>query len=132
MIKKIEKINFIRIAALLIHAAKIDENYTENEKKIILSFLKSLDKDIDAENVLKEAELEEKNSNQILNFTKEIKKNDLEFKKRIIKILWKIVLSDKNSDAYENTLMRRIAGLLYVPDKIVGDIKIEILNQEKK
>ena len=132
MIKKIEKINFIRIAALLIHAAKIDENYTENEKKIILSFLKSLDKDIDAENVLKEAELEEKNSNQILNFTKEIKKNDLEFKKRIIKILWKIVLSDKNSDIYENTLMRRIAGLLYVPDKIVGDIKIEILNQEKK
>ena len=132
MIKKIEKINFIRIAALLIHAAKIDENYTEKEKKIILSFLKSLDKDIDAENVLKEAELEEKNSNQILNFTKEIKKNDLEFKKRIIKILWKIVLSDKNSDAYENTLMRRIAGLLYVPDKIVGDIKIEILNQEKK
>ncbi len=132
MIKNIEKMNFIRIAALLIHAAKIDENYTENEKKIILSFLKSLDKDIDAENALKEAELEEKNSNQILNFTKEIKKNDLEFKKRIIKILWKIVLSDKNSDAYENTLMRRIAGLLYVPDKIVGDIKIEILNQEKK
>ena len=131
MNNEIEKIDFTKIAALLIHAAKIDENYTEKERIIILNFLKSVSPDADPENIIKKAETEEKNSNQILNFTKEIKKNDLEFKKKIIKILWKIILSDKNSDAYENTLMRRIGGLLYVPDKIIGDIKIEIKNQEK-
>ena len=126
------KDDLIKISSLLIYAAKIDENYSDKEKNIIRNFLNSISADINSDEIIKLAEKEEQNSNQILNFTQEIKKNDLEFRKKIIKILWKIILSDKNSDAYENTLMRRIAGLLYVPDKIVGDIKIEILNQEKK
>ena len=127
-----EESNLIKIAALLIHAAKVDENYSEKEKLIIINFLKSVDLKIDFKKIMQKAEKDEENSNQILEYTQEIKKNNLEFKKDIIKILWTIILSDNSSDIYESTLMRRIAGLLYVPDKIVGDIKIEILNQEKK
>ena len=80
---------------------------------------------------MKKAETDEENSNQILKYTQEIKKNTLEFKKQIIKILWEIILSDNNSDLYENTLMRRIAGLLYIPDRLIGETKIKVLNKKE-
>ena len=121
----------VKIAALMIHAAKIDENYTQKEKKIIIDFLKSTNKDLDHEMILNQAEASEADSNQILEYTKEIKKNTLDFRKNILKILWKIILSDKNSDLYESNLMRRICGLLYLSDKISGEIKQEILKEKK-
>ena len=121
----------VKIAALMIHAAKIDENYTQKEKKIIIDFLKSTNKDLDHEMILNRAEASEADSNQILEYTREIKKNTLNFRKTILKILWKIVLSDKNSDLYESNLMRRICGLLYLSDKISGEIKQEILKEKK-
>ena len=121
----------VKIAALMIHAAKIDENYTQKEKKIIIDFLKSTNKDLDHEMILNQAEASETDSNQILEYTKEIKKNTLDFRKNILKILWKIILSDKNSDLYESNLMRRICGLLYLSDKISGEIKQEILKEKK-
>ena len=125
-----EEENLIKITALLIHAAKIDDNYSEKEKLIIANFLKSTDSKINFESVMKKAEYEEENSNQILKYTQEIKKSTLEFRKEIIKILWKIILSDNKSDMYEGTLMRRIAGLLYVPDKLIAETKMEILNKK--
>ena len=127
-----EESNLIKIAALLIHAAKIDENYSEKEKLIIINFLKSVDLKIDFKKIMQKAEKDEENSNQILEYTQEIKKNNLEFKKDIIKILWTIILSDNSSDIYESTLMRRIAGLLYVPDKIIGELKLEVLRENKQ
>ena len=126
-----EDSKLVKIAALMIHAAKIDENYTQKEKKIIIDFLKSTNKDLDHEMILDQAEASEADSNQILEYTKEIKKNTLDFRKTILKILWKIVLSDKNSDLYESNLMRRICGLLYLSDKISGEIKQEILKEKK-
>ena len=125
-----EESNLIKIAALLIHAAKVDENYSEKEKLIIINFLKSVDLKIDFKKIMQKAEKDEENSNQILEYTQEIKKNNLEFKKEIIKILWTIILSDNSSDIYESTLMRRIAGLLYVPDKIIGELKLEVLKEK--
>lgn len=127
-----EESNLIKIAALLIHAAKVDENYSEKEKLIIINFLKSVDLKIDFKKIMQKAEKDEENSNQILEYTQEIKKNNLEFKKDIIKILWTIILSDNSSDIYESTLMRRIAGLLYVPDKIIGELKLEVLRENKQ
>jgi|TARA_B100000929_G_scaffold97344_1_gene76387 uncharacterized tellurite resistance protein B-like protein len=123
----IDSDSLTRITALLIHAAKIDDHYSQNEKEIIMDFLKSMDKKLDAENVLKQAEREEENSNQILKYTQETKKNTLEFRSIIIKVLWKIILSDDNIDAYESNLMRRICGLLYFPDKLSGEIRLEVL-----
>ena len=120
----------ILVIALLIHAAKIDDNYSQKEKKIIMDFLKSMDKSLDAENILKQAEREEEDSNQILKYTQEIKKNTLKFKSMIIKILWKIILSDDNLDAYESNLMRRICGLLHFPDKSSGEIRLEVLKEK--
>ena len=125
-----EESNLIKIAALLIHAAKVDENYSEKEKLIIINFLKSVDLKIDFKKIMQKAEKDEENSNQILEYTQEIKKNTLDFKKEIIKILWTIILSDNSSDIYESTLMRRIAGLLYVPDKIIGELKLEVLKEK--
>ena len=122
--------DLVKVTALLIHAAKIDDNYSNKEKSIIIDFVKSVENKVNAEKIINEAEIEEKNSNQILKYTQEIKKNSLEFKKEIIKILWKIILSDGKSDMYENTLMRRIAGLLYIPDKLIGEIKTEVLNKK--
>ena len=119
-----------KITALLIHAAKIDDNYLQKEKEIIVDFLKSMDKGLDAENILKQAEKEEEDSNQILKYTQEIKKNTLKFKSMIIKVLWKIILSDNNLDAYESNLMRRICGLLHFPDKSSGEIRLEVLNEK--
>ena len=121
----------IKVAALLVHAAKIDDNYSEKEKTIIAEFLKSANGNIDVENIIKKAEEEENNSNQILKYTQEIKKNTLEFRTKIVKVLWQIILSDNKSDIYESSLMRRICGLLYLPDKLSGKIKLEILEKRK-
>tara|TARA_B100000029_G_C17193170_1_gene821449 strand:- start:271 stop:702 length:432 start_codon:yes stop_codon:yes gene_type:complete len=129
--KNIDTDNLIKITALLVHAAKIDDNYTANEKEIIADFLKSTKKNINIEDLIKKAEIEENDSNQILKYTQEIKKNSLEFKKMIIKTLWKIILSDNKSDLYEGNLMRRLAGLLYVSDKLCGEIKLEALENKK-
>ena len=123
----------LKTAALLVHAAKIDENYSNKEKEIIkkaLSELFSEEKNIDE--VIEEAENIESNSNQILNFTKEIKNLNEERKKKIIETLWKIIYSDSLSDIYEANLMRRLTGLLYLDSKVVGDIKKKIILNLKK
>ena len=120
---------YINIGALLIHVAKIDENYSEKEKEIIkktLLELGLLDKALD--NIFKKSEEAEKNSNQILEFTKEIKNKDEEFKVKIVEALWKIIYADNVSDMYEMSLMRRLTGLLYLDAKTVGDIKSRIKN----
>ena len=116
-----------KIASLLIHAAKIDENYTEKEKNIIEKTLISLG--IEEKNIVTimiKAEENESNSNQILNFTREIKNLNTEDKKKIVESLWNIIYSDSQSDMYEANLMRRLSGLLYLDNKIVGDIKERI------
>ena len=120
------------ISALLVHAAKIDGNYTEKEKKIIKSFLKNFDQnDSIIENILLKAEKLENNTNQLLSFTSLIKKNSLESKSIVVKELWKIILSDNSADEYESNLMRRICGLIYFPDIKSGEIKMEILKEKK-
>ena len=130
--KKNEQINnnsSMLIAALLIHAAKIDENYTNSEKEIIKKALVNLNlvKLNEVEKLLNIAEEKEKESNQIIEFTKEIKNNPMEFRLKIIEILWKIVYSDTNNNNYESNLIRRISGLLYVSDKDSGLIKEKII-----
>ena len=123
----------LQIAALLIHAAKIDENYSNKEKEIIKKTLSELfleEKNI--EEILKKAENIESQSNQILDFTKEIKNLNEERKKKIIETLWKIIYSDSLSDIYEANLMRRLTGLLYLDSKVVGDIKKKIILNLKK
>ena len=118
----------VLIVALLIHAAKIDENYTEKEKKIIKRVIIDLNK-VDshqADELLKLAEKKEEESNQIIEFTKEIKKYSMEFKLKIVEIIWKIVYSDGASDDYESNLIRRICGLLYISDKDNGIIKAKV------
>ena len=125
--------SLIKITALLIHAAKIDENYTEKERKIISKAILELDsKDNNIDEVLIKAEEIEKNSNQILDFTKEVKNMNEDSKIKIIEVLWKIVYSDNNPDMYENSLMRRLSGLLYLDPKIVGDTKKRVINNLKK
>ena len=123
-----EKIDiFSKTASLLIHAAKIDENYTEKEKSIIERTLIELGVDKEKlDQLMINAEKNEKNSNQILDFTKDIKNTEENFKIRIIESLWKIIYSDKTSDMYESNLMRRLSGLLYLDNKVVGDIKDKI------
>ena len=118
----------ISITALLIHAAKIDDNYTDVEKKIIKKALISLNAITpnEAEELLKKAEKIEQESNQIVAFTKQIKKNSMEFRHKIIEILWKIVYSDGSSDSYESNLIRRVCGLLYVSDRDSGMIKLKV------
>ena len=118
---------FIKTAALLIHVAKIDENYSENEKIIIKKTLINLGVDENKiDEFYKKAENTEKNSNQILEFTKEIKNLPEKNKIKIIEALWNIIYSNKNADIYETNLMRRLAGLLYIDNKIMGDIKEKI------
>jgi uncharacterized tellurite resistance protein B-like protein len=123
----------ILITALLIHAAKIDDNYTDVEKDIIKKALISLNAitSNDAEELLKKAEKIEQESNQIVAFTREIKKNSMEFRLNIIEILWKIVYSDGSSDSYESNLIRRVCGLLYVSDRDSGIIKLKVKNSLK-
>ena len=123
----------VLIIALLIHAAKIDENYTENEKKIIKKVIMDLNKisSNQADELLKLAEKKEGESNQIIEFTKEIKKYSMEFKLKIVEIIWKIVYSDGTSDDYESNLIRRICGLLYISGKDNGIIKTKVQNLSK-
>tara|TARA_B100001769_G_C22092098_1_gene589060 strand:+ start:1577 stop:1981 length:405 start_codon:yes stop_codon:yes gene_type:complete len=129
---KLEKKELIGICALLIHAAKIDDNYQETEKKIILSFIKKTNSETEKpELILNEAEKAEKDSNQLINFTNIIKKNSLTSKSIVVKELWKIIISDKNVDEYESNLIRRICGLIYFPDKLSGEIKLKLINELK-
>ena len=122
----------IKIASLLIHVAKIDEDYTEKEKNIIKKAIIELgSKNEDAEDILIRAEEIERNSNQILDFTREVKNMNEESKIKIIEILWNIIYSDSNADLYENSLMRRLTGLLYLDTKTVGDIKKKVINNLK-
>ena len=125
---KLQQIDIIsKTASLLIHAAKIDENYTNNEKIIIEKTLVELGANKEELNeLMKRAEKNEENSNQILDFTKDIKSTDQNFKIKLIESLWKIIYSDKASDIYESNLMRRLSGLLYLDNKMVGDIKEKI------
>jgi len=124
----------ILVIALLIHAAKIDENYSDAEKKIIKTTIKNLyETDFnETEKLFKIAEKKEEQSNQIVEFTKEIKKYPLKFRLKIIEIIWQIVYSDGNSDIYESNLIRRICGLLYVSDKDNGIIKTKIESSQNK
>ena len=116
-----------KTASLLIHAAKIDENYTDNEKKIIKKTLIELGiKESKADQIMLTAETNEEKSNQILDFTKEIKNADSKFKIKITETLWTIIYSNKEEDIYESNLMRRLSGLLYLDNKTVGDIKEKI------
>ena len=119
----------VKIGALLIHAAKIDENYTEKEKQIIEKAIIELSsKNEKVDEILVKAEELEQESNQILSFTKEFKNLNDNSKLKIIESLWKIIYSDKSSDIYESTLMRRLTGLLYLDPKIVGDLKEKVKN----
>ena len=123
----------VLVAALLIHAARIDENYTDIEKEIIkkaLIKLNNISSD-QAENLIKFAEKKEEESNQIVEFTREIKKYSMEFRLKIIEVIWKIVYSDGTSDDYESNLIRRICGLLYISGKDNGIIKTKVQNLSK-
>jgi len=130
--KKEKNINLenknILVAALLIHAAKIDNNYTNVEKEIIKRALIDLSMitSHEAEKLIQLAEKKEQESNQIVEFTREIKKKPMEFRLKIIEILWKIVYSDGTNDNYESNLIRRVCGLLYISDKDSGVIKLKI------
>ena len=125
--------NDILLIALLIHAAKIDENYSEMEKKIIFNFAINFSKKSKEEvlDIIKKSEECERSSNQILEYTRSIKKMDLKLKTLVLETLWKIILSDNKSGQYESSLMRRICGLLYLPDKLSGKIKLNILEEKK-
>ena len=117
----------VKIAALLVHAAKIDENYTDKEEEIIKKTLNELG--IEDENISKtieEAKIIEENSNQILDFTREVKGLPEQDKIKIVEALWSIIYSNKDADIYETNLMRRLAGLLYIDNKTMGDIKEKI------
>ena len=123
----------ILVAGLLIHAAKIDDNYTEIEKEIIKKALINLLSigPSETEELLKNAEEKEQESNQIIEFTREIKKNPTEFRLKIIEILWKIVYSDSTNDNYESNLIRRVCGLLYISDRESGMIKLKVRDSLK-
>ncbi len=127
---KLDKESVIGISALLVHAAKIDEIYSDHEKNLIKNFIKSYFLKEDANSILKDAEKLESSSNQLLNYTNIIKQNSLDFKKDILEHLWKIIISDNSIDQYESNLMRRICGLIYVPDKICAEIKLKLLNSK--
>ena len=120
-------LSLICIAALLIHSAKIDENFTEKERDIIKNALIEMGANEDnLDEIIKDAELKEKDSNQILEFTKEVKNKSYEEKKIVIEALWTIIYSDEKADLYEANLMRRLSGLLYLDAKTVGDIKEKV------
>ena len=125
--KKIKDSFLIKVGALLIHAAKIDENYTENEEEIIKKTLLELGVKIEnLSDVINEAKIIEENSNQILEFTREVKNLSEKDKIKIVEALWSIIYSNNDADLYETNLMRRLAGLLYIDSKIMGDIKERI------
>ena len=125
--------DLLHVACLMIHAAKIDENYTDREKSIVKNTIKKLNDDNeDVDKLMIIAEEKESDSNHIQEFTKSIKSMDKDKKKEIIKNIWEIILSDGNSDIYEENLMRRLAGLLYIDDKTIGEIKLNIQTEQKK
>ena len=126
-----EHLSLISVAALLIHSAKIDQNFTEKESLIIKKALIEMgaeEKKIDE--IIKDAEIREKDSNQILEFTKEVKNKKVEEKMIVIEALWNIIYSDENADMYETNLMRRLSGLLYLDPKVDGDIKEKIRSNQ--
>ena len=132
--KEVENNNYLtKVCALLIHTAKIDENYTEKEEKLIKKTLIELGLEKDkTSKIISDAMKIEENSNQILDFTREVKNLPQEDKIKIIEALWSIIYSNKDADIYETNLMRRLAGLLYVDTKTMGDIKERIKNQNSK
>ena len=127
---KLDKESVIGISALLVHAANIDEIYSDHEKDLIKDFIKSYLKDEDVNEILKKAEDIENNSNQLLNYTNLVKQNSVELKKNVIEHLWKVIISDNSIDQYEANLMRRICGLIYFPDKECAEIKLNLLNSK--
>ena len=133
--KEIDNINtnLIKIGALLVHAAKIDENYSLEEKEIIKKTLLSLGAEKNyLDDLIAKSEQYEENTNQILEFTREVKNLGDKDKVKIIKSLWKIIYSNKDADIFETNLMRRLAGLLYIDSKVMGDIKEEIKKENLK
>ena len=128
--KTLDQESITGIAALLVHAAKIDEQYTDHEKMLIKEFIKSYLKNVNYDEILKKAEKIEQNSNQLLNFTNIIKENSIEVKSDIIEHLWKMIISDNTIDQYESNLMRRVCGLIYFPDKMSAEIKLKLLNKK--
>ena len=122
-----------KVAALLIHAAKIDENFSKNEQAIIKQALLQIGaNDQDLDKIFNDGKKIEENSNQILDFTKEVKNMEENQKIKIVETLWRIIYSNNEADIYESNLMRRLAGLLYVDSKIMGDIKEKIKNENSK
>ena len=128
--KKKDNLSLIEIASLLIHSAKIDENFTDKERKIIKNALIEMGAEATkVDEIIVESEKKEKDSNQILDFTREIKNINEDKKKLIIEALWNIIYSDQNADMYETNLMRRLSGLLYLDNKVVGDIKEKVIKK---
>ena len=126
-----DHLSLISVAALLIHSAKIDQNFTKKEKDIIKKALIEMGADENnLDGIIKDAEIKEQDSNQILEFTKEVKNKNIDEKKIVIEALWNIIYSDENADIYETNLMRRLSGLLYLDPKIVGDIKEKIKSKQ--
>ena len=124
-------LSLISVAALLIHSAKIDENFTYKEKDIIKKALIEMGANKSSiDEIIRDAEIKEKDSNQILEFTKEVKYKSVEEKKIVIEALWTIIYSDDKADIYETNLMRRLSGLLYLDSKVVGDIKEKIKSNQ--
>ena len=132
--EEIKNNNFLtKVCALLIHAAKIDENYTNKEEEIIKKTLNELGvEDINISTTIEEAKIIEENSNQILDFTREVKNLPKQDKIKIVESLWSIIYSNKEADIYETNLMRRLAGLLYIDNKTMGDIKERIKNHNSE
>ena len=130
-----QNIELTKIVSLLIHAAKIDENYTDKEKDLINNFINKFSEENSqnktSSEIFEEAEKQEKDSNHILEFTREIKKMDMKIRILVLETLWEIVLSDEKSGIYESNLIRRICGLLYISDKISGEVKLSILEKNK-
>jgi|TARA_B110000971_G_C19876368_1_gene438637 uncharacterized tellurite resistance protein B-like protein len=127
---KLNKENVTGISALLVHAAKIDEIYSEHERDLIRNFIKFYLEDDDVDETLTKAEEIENDSNQLLSFTNIIKKNSMTIKKDIIEHLWKVIISDNTVDQYESNLMRRICGLIYFSDKECAEIKLKLINSK--
>ena len=124
---KLDKESVTGISALLVHAAKIDEIYSDHEKNLVKDFIKSYLANDDTNEILKEAEKIEEDSNQLISFTNIIKKNSMDIKKNILEHLWKVIISDNTVDQYESNLMRRICGLIYVSDKECAEIKLKLI-----